>query len=1188
MKYTEDRSVKFLGAVASRVILYDGAMGTRIQKYNLQTEDFGGPDYAGCNDYLAITRPDVIAEIHRSYLAAGADVIETDTFRSNRMTLSEYKLAARTVELNQTAARLARSIVDEFSTPDKPRFVAGSIGPTGKLPSSTDPVLSNVSYQELVDVFTEQATGLLLGGADILLIETSQDILEVKATIEGLKRAMEQTGIRAAIQAQVTLDTTGKMLLGTDIGASLTIIESLGVDIVGLNCSTGPDYMRDPIRYLTSHTKLPVSAIPNAGMPLNVDGQAVYPMEPIPMAEMLSQFVLEFGCNIVGGCCGTTDEHIAELYKRVKGSNPWEKRLADLDVRPRAASAMRAVTLDQEPRPLLIGERVNSQGSRKVKQLLLDNSYDAIVDVAREQVEGGAHVLDVCVALTERNDEGEQMSRLVKLLSMSVETPLMIDSTDAAVIKEALEMLPGRAIINSINMENGRKRIEDVLPLAHQHGAAVVALTIDEQGMAHTCLRKLEIARRIHDIATQEYGLPPSALIFDVLTFPVTTGQSDLRHSAVETLHAIRKVKEELPGAYTILGVSNVSFGLKPPARAAINSIFLHHAVQYGLDMAIVNPIHITPYAEIPGDQRALIDDLIFDRSDDALAKVIGYYDHSGAGAAADKGGAKVDPTENMTVEQKLHWHILYRKKEGVEPLIDTAVTRNDPVWVLNNVLLPAMKEVGDKFGAGELILPFVLQSAEVMKKAVSRLETYLERKEGASKGTVILATVFGDVHDIGKNLVGTILGNNGYTVVDIGKQAPVNTIIDAALKHNATAIGLSALLVSTSKQMPICVQELHQRGLDIPILIGGAAINRRFGNRIMFMEDAKPYSPGVFYCKDAFEGLNVMDRLTSGDRDEFVESHIANARAALRKDQEREQAAKNQGSGNGTNKVTRRVPSAPIPSAPFLGAREVARTEIDIHQVIKYFDLHTLFRLHWGGRNRQGDAWEELVDTLFRPTLQRFEDELAATNWLSYKVVYGYFPVASQDDDLLVFDPGDRDTVVARWTFPRQPDDLANSQHLCLSDYFAPQTDGRDIAAIQVVTAGPEATLRIEELQSQGNYTEAYYLNGFADSLAEGLAEWTHRRVRRELGLPVNQGLRYSWGYPACPDLKQQVDVLRLLGADQSKPRISLSDGYQLIPEQSTAAIIAHHPSTVYFSTGMERRQQDAELKEVLGELKL
>lgn len=1186
MSFTEDRAVRFLQAVASRVILYDGAMGTRIQKYDLSADDFGGATYLGCNDYLAVMRPDIIAEIHRSYLVAGADVIETDTFRSNRITLGEYKLSEKTIELNMAAVRLARSVADRFTTSEKPRFVAGSIGPTGKLPSSTDPVLSNITYNELIDVFEEQATGLLKGGADILLIETSQDILEVKAAIEGLKRAMTVTGIRAAIQAQVTLDTNGKMLLGTDVSAALTIIESLGVDIVGLNCSTGPDYMRDPVRYLTSHTRLPVSAIPNAGMPINVDGQAVYPMEPVPMAEMLSQFVLEFGCNIVGGCCGTTDEHIAQLYQRIKGANPWDKRPTDLDVRPRAASAMSAVTLDQEPKPLLVGERVNSQGSRKVKQFLLENKYDAILDVARDQVESGAHVLDVCVALTERNDEAEQMRQLVKMLSMSVETPLVIDSTDANVIKVALEALPGRAIINSINMENGRKRIEDVLPLAFQHGAAVVALTIDEDGMAHTFERKLAVATRIYDIATRDYGLTPNALIFDVLTFPVTTGQLDLRHSAVETLEGIRKVKEALPGVYTLLGVSNVSFGLKPVARAAINSIFLHHAVKYGLDMAIVNPAHITPYAEIAEDQRRLIDDLIFDRSDDALANVINYYDKSSASASLDKGNTRIDPTEGMTIEQKLHYHILYRKKDGVEALIDAAVKRNDPVWVLNNVLLPAMKEVGDKFGAGELILPFVLQSAEVMKKAVGRLETYLERKEGASKGTVILATVFGDVHDIGKNLVGTILGNNGYNVVDIGKQVPVNTIIDAALKHKATAIGLSALLVSTSKQMPICIQELHQRGLDIPVLIGGAAINRRFGNRILFVDEGRPYGPGVFYCKDAFEGLNVMDKLTGVGRTEFVAGHIAGAHSALLKDQEREQAAKAAPADNGARKSARRVSTAQTPQAPFLGPRAVNTDEINIHEVIRHFDLHTLFRLHWGGRNRQGEAWDKLVENIFRPNLQRYESELISTRWLSYRVAYGYFRVASQGDDLLVYDPADEERIVARWTFPRQPHEMSGGHELCLSDYFIQHNEGRDIAALQVVTSGREATQRIEELQSAGNYTEAYYLNGFADSLAEGLAEWTHQRIRRELGLPVNQGLRYSWGYPACPDLGQQVGVLKLLQAE--KVGIALTDGFQLIPEQSTAAIIVHHPSAVYYSTGVERRQQEAALREVLGELKL
>ncbi len=1170
----KNRATPYLEALRHRAIVYDGAMGTSIQKYNLSAKDFGGSQYAGCNDYLCITRPDVVEAIHRSYLDVGADVIETNTFRSNRITLSEYGLHDRVLEINEAAARLARRLADEYSTPEKPRFVAGSIGPSGKLPSSNEPSLSDVTYADLVEVFKEQATGLLLGGVDVLLIETSQDILEVKAAIEGLKRAMAETGIRAAIQAQVTLDTNGRMLLGTDIAAVLAILEPLGVDAIGLNCSTGPDYMREPIRYLTSHTRLPVSAIPNAGLPINVDGQAVYPMQPEPMAEMLLEFVREFGCNIIGGCCGTTPDHIRLLVEGVQGVNPWTRRPAEIDTRPRVASAMRAVELVQEPPPTLVGERVNSQGSRKVKELLLEGDYDAIVEVAHGQVAGGAHLLDVCVALTEQPDEAARMRRLVKLLSLSVEAPLVFDSTEVDVIQTALETYPGRGIVNSINLESGREKADAVLALVKQHGAAVIALAIDEEGMAHTAERKLAVARRIYEMATQEHGLPPEALIFDVLTFPVTTGQPELRRAAIETLEGVRLVKENLPGALTLLGISNVSFGLKPSARAVINSVFLHHAVEAGLDLALVNPKHITPYAEIPAEQRELIDDLLFDRRDDALARVIAYFEKHATQAQARQ---EDNPTEGMSVEEKLYWHIVHRKKEGVEALVDAAVAAHDPVWVLNNILLPAMKEVGDKFGAGELILPFVLQSAEVMKKAVARLETYLERVEGTSKGTVVLATVFGDVHDIGKNLVGTILSNNGYRVIDLGKQVPVNTIIDAALEHNATAIGLSALLVSTSKQMPICVQELHKRGLNIPVLIGGAAINRRFGYRILFMEDGQPYPGGVFYCQDAFEGLAVMDKLVSEEREAFVAQVTEEARRTLEADQARRKPQQ------APETTVRVVPPAPdTPTPPFWGTRVVPREEIDIHEVISYFDLDTLYRLHWGGRGKRGEEWEELVRTVFEPTLRRLEAELAETGWLSFGVVYGYFPAAADGDDLIIFDPEDHERPVARFTFPRQPD----RQRLCLSDYFMLAEEGRDVVALQVVTAGPEATRRIEVLQAAGEYTEAYFINGFADQLAEGLAEWTNRLIRRELNLPPERGLRYSWGYPACPDLEQQADVLRLLGAERIGVR--LSSGYQLIPEQSTAALVVHHPGAIYFSTGVERRRQEEAVEEVLGRLDL
>ncbi|MGH7678609.1 MAG: homocysteine S-methyltransferase family protein, partial [Gemmatimonadaceae bacterium] len=851
----------YLEALQDRVLVFDGAMGTNIQRHHLTPDDFGGKSLEGCNDHLVLTRPDVIQGIHESFLAVGCDVVETCTFQSTPHRLREWGIEPKTDELNATAARLARAACDKYAKPGRPRFVAGSIGPTGMLPSSSDPVLSQITFGALEDTYYAQAKALIDGGVDVLLVETAQDILEVKAAIAGFERLFRDLGFRVPIQAQVTLDTSGRMLLGTDVASALITLEALRVDVIGLNCSTGPEHMREPVRYLTAHATLPISCIPNAGLPLNTGtGEAIYPLEPKPMAEMLGEFVSEFGVRVVGGCCGTTPEHLAEIVEAVRGSRDGVRGSRD-GVRgsaphptphaPSVSSAMRATTLRQEPPPLLIGERVNSQGSRKVKRLLLADDYDGILDVAKEQVDSGAHVLDVCVALTERADEAEQMSKVVKLLSMSVEAPIMIDSTEAGVIESALEHIPGRAIINSINMENGRERIDKVVPLAKKHGAALVALTIDPVGMAKTRERKLEVARAIYDIVVGEYGLAPEDLIYDDLTFTLATGDAEWINSAIETIEGIKLIKRELPGVYTSLGVSNVSFGLATEARAVLNSVFLHHCVEAGLDMAIVNPAHVTPYAEIPESERALADDLIFNRRPDALQRFIEHYEKAGGrgqGAAAEK----EDPTAGMSPAQKVHWMVVHRKKEGIEAALDEAGVRENPVQVLNEVLLPAMKEVGDKFGAGELILPFVLQSAEVMKKAVRHLEQFLERAEGFTKGKVVLATVYGDVHDIGKSLVNTILSNNGYTVYDLGKQVPVNTIIDKAIEVNADAIGLSALLVSTSKQMPLCVQELDKRALSFPVLIGGAAINRRFGRRAMFVEGERAYGSGVFYCKDA------------------------------------------------------------------------------------------------------------------------------------------------------------------------------------------------------------------------------------------------------------------------------------------------------------------------------------------------
>ncbi|HET9454268.1 MAG TPA: methionine synthase [Gemmatimonadaceae bacterium] len=1150
----------YLDALRERVLVYDGAMGTNIQRYHLTPEDFGGKSLEGCNDHLVLTRPDVIQAIHESFLAVGCDVVETCTFQSTPHRLREWGIEEKTHDLNVQAAKLARAACDKFATKDKPRFVAGSIGPTGMLPSSSDPVLSQITFAALEDTYYAQAKALVEGGVDVLLVETAQDILEVKAAIAGFERLFRELGHRVPIQAQVTLDTSGRMLLGTDVASALVTLESVGVDVIGLNCSTGPEHMREPVRYLTAHANVPISCIPNAGLPLNTGtGDAVYPLEPAPMAAMLGEFVHDFGVRIVGGCCGTTPVHLKEIVARVSAARSREPKAQS---QPSVSSAMRATTLRQEPAPLLIGERVNSQGSRKVKRLLLADDYEGVLEVAKEQVESGAHVLDVCVALTERADEAEQMSKVVKLLSMSVEAPIMIDSTEAAVIEAALEHIPGRAIINSINMENGRERIDRVVPIAKKHGAALVALTIDEHGMAKTRERKLEVAKKIYDIVVGEYGLAAEDLIYDDLTFTLATGDAEWIDSAVETIEGIRLIKRELPGVYTSLGVSNVSFGLSPEARAVLNSVFLHHCVEAGLDMAIVNPAHVTPYAEIPESERKLADDLIFNRAPDALQKYIEHFD-APAGGKKEVAKEKEDPTAGFTPEQKVHWMIVHRKKEGIEAALDAAGVRAQPVKVLNEVLLPAMKEVGDKFGAGELILPFVLQSAEVMKKAVKHLEQFLERAEGYTKGKVVLATVYGDVHDIGKSLVNTILSNNGYTVYDLGKQVPVNTILEKAQEVGADAIGLSALLVSTSKQMPLCVQELDKRGLSYPVLIGGAAINRRFGRRAMFVDGERPYAPGVFYCKDAFEGLETMDRLQDPkQRESFTAKLIDDAKKDVFL---RTTVGKDIAVGDDAGQRSAVSADHAVPTAPFFGIRVLR--DIPLDEVFNVLDLDELYRLQWGGRG-SGPEYEKTVKETFEPALVRLKAQAKKEKWLEPKAIYGLFPAHSRGNDLVVYEPDAyaKDGTLkelATFHFPRQE----GRERLCIADYFRAQDSSDvDVVAFQVVTVGDEASRRFDELQAAGEYSEAYYLHGLAVETAEAVAEWLHRKLRHDLGIPPGRGKRYSWGYGACPDLEDHGTLFRILPAERELG-MQLTSAFQLVPEQSTAAIIVHHPEAKYYA---------------------
>ncbi|MGN6867525.1 MAG: homocysteine S-methyltransferase family protein [Solirubrobacteraceae bacterium] len=1139
----------FLAATRDRVLVYDGGMGATLEQFDLSLEkDYRLP--GRCHEVLVLNRPDVIEGVHTAMLDAGAEVLETDTFQASRLKLSEWGLEEHTFEINQKAAEIARKAAGEH------RFVAGSIGPTGFLPASDDPSLGQIRFPELFDVFTEQAHALIKGGADLIIIETAQDILEVKAAILGTREAFKQVGRSVPIQCSVSLlPQGGKMLLGTDIDAVLTTLEALEVDVIGLNCSTGPEDMRDAIRFLGEHCSVPVHCIPNAGLPLQgPNGETIFPEEPEPLADVLNEFVERYGISIIGGCCGTTPAHIAAMAERARTHSPAERPAK----RPPHVSSMIAATpLVQDPSPTLVGERVNSQGSRKAKEMLLGDDYDGLITVAEDQVQGGAHVLDVCVALTERQDEDEQMRQVVKRISLTQPAPIQVDSTEPDVIETALQQIPGRAIVNSINLEAGRAKLDKVVPLAKSHGAALIALTIDEVGMAKTAERKLEIAQRITELCCEEHGFDPELLIFDCLTFTLTTGDEEWRPSAVATIEGIRAIKQQIPGVKTSLGVSNVSFGVSMTARSVLNSVFLHHCVEAGLDLAMVNPNHITPYAEIPENERELADDLVFNRREDALERFIAHFESKGE---AEAEAEKADPTAGMEPEEALHYQILRRKKEGVEDWIDKSVDKIGAVPTLNDVLLPAMKEVGDKFGAGELILPFVLQSAEVMKRAVAQLEKYLDKIEGYTKGTVVLATVFGDVHDIGKSLVNTILTNNGYSVVDLGKQVPIQTIIDAAVEHKATAIGLSALLVSTSKQMPACVQELHSQGLEFPVLIGGAAINRNFGLRILYpngTESDEVYEPGVFFCKDAFEGLSKVDQLVDGEARAAL---ISKTREAAKRLRERPEDKDDDAPPVTDSSVRAAVAiDNPIPEPPYWGVREI---EVDMDAVYHHLDTHVLFKLHWGGRGVKGEAWRKLVSEDFKPRLERMWRE---QTYLHPRALLGYFPCNSDGNELIIWDPeapGERE--LHRLVFPRQP----RHDRICLADFYRPLNSAHprqiDVVALQAVTAGEEVTERMAKLEAEGEFAEQLFVHGLGTQTAEGMAEWLHSRARADLGAEPTQGRRYSWGYPACPEQSEHEKVFDLL--DAPSIGLQLSGGYAVEPEQSTLAIVAHHPQAVYF----------------------
>ncbi len=1143
-----------LDAIARGVVVFDGAMGTTLQRMQLAHEltikDFDGRN--GCNEVLSLTRPDIVQGVHRGYFEAGSDAVETNTFGASRPKLDEFDLGAKVHEVNETAARLARLEADRAERTDgRPRYVAGSLGPSGFLPSSSDPDLGRVSPAELTEIFREQTVSLLKGGVDCILAETAQDLLELRAQVFGARKAMAEVGRGVPVIAQITLDPSGRMLLGTEPLAAAALLVAAGADIMGLNCSTGPREMVDPLRALAEFAPLPLSCQPNAGIPENREGTAVYPLQPTELAEYLARFVRDFRLAIVGGCCGTTPEHMKLVVEAIRGAAPARKPPARV---PMLSSGLKAVALHQEPRPLVIGERVNSQGSKKMKELLLANDLHGILAVAREQVEGGAHALDVCVALTERADEQEQMVRTVRVLSGQVEAPLCIDSTEPEVVAAALEWLPGVGIVNSVHLERGWEKIDKMFPLLKQYGACTVAMAIDEQGMAQTRERKLEVAQRIYQRALSD-GLQPWQLLFDVLTFTLATGDEQYRRSALDTIEGIALIKEKLPGALTVLGVSNVSFGLSKAMRPVLNSVFLTHCLKAGLDAAIINPRDIMPWNEIPPEARELAEDLVLARREDALARLITHFEKTGPGASA---GKIVEEKVYDTPEARLHHLIVDRQQKGLVEAMDACLKTRTAVQVINDVLLGAMKEVGDRFGAGELILPFVLQSAEVMKKAVAYLEQFMEKNDSYSRGVVVLATVFGDVHDIGKNLVKTILSNNGYTVHDLGKQVPVDRIVDKAVEVKADAIGLSALLVSTSRQMPLIVQEMDRRGLKIPIMIGGAAINRKYGWRTAYVDGKDTlYEGGVFYCRDAFEGLDTMTGLQQPEERKKLheklkrEAHLHRSMVAAGAER-----ASTQQLSAVTDVAPRSVTEPPRVTPPFWGTRVVPAEDLALRDIFDHLDLVELYKLQWGVRVKSRDQYQKLIADEFAGKRHELQEECIRNGWLKPQVIYGYFPCSAKGNDLTVLDPATRKPI---WTFhfPRK----IETPRLCLADYFGAD----DVVAFQAVTVGDQATKICAEWEAAGEFSRSYYLHGLAVETAEALAEYWHRRVRAEMGLPEGQGKRYSAGYPAWPDLADQSGVWEILHPERIG--ITLTEAHQMVPEQSTSAVIVWHPEASYYA---------------------
>ncbi|MFG2280844.1 methionine synthase [Streptomyces asoensis] len=1149
-------------ALATRVVVADGAMGTMLQAQEPTLEDF--EQLEGCNEILNVTRPDIVRSVHEEYFAAGVDCVETNTFGANHSAMAEYDIPERVYELSEAGARIARESADAFAARDgRTRWVLGSIGPGTKLPT-----LGHIAYGTLRDGFQANAEGLLAGGADALIVETTQDLLQTKSSVLGARRAMEATGVEVPLLVSMAFETTGTMLLGSEIGAALTALEPLGIDMIGLNCSTGPAEMSEHLRYLARHARTPLLCMPNAGLPILTKDGAHFPLDAEGLADAQDTFVRDYGLNLVGGCCGTTPEHLSRLVERVRGASPAERSPRP---EPGAASLYQSVAFRQDTAYMAIGERTNANGSKKFREAMLEGRWDDCVEMARDQIREGAHMLDLCVDYVGRDGVAD-MDELAGRFATASTLPIVLDSTEVDVLRAGLERLGGRAVLNSVNYEDGdgpESRFAKVTQLAREHGAALIALTIDEEGQARTVETKVAIAERLIDDLTGNWGILESDILIDCLTFTICTGQEESRRDGIATIEAIRELKRRRPDVQTTLGLSNISFGLNPAARILLNSVFLDECVKAGLDSAIVHASKILPIARFSEEEVATALDLVYDRRRegyDPLQKLMALFE--GATTKSLKAG-KAEELAALPLEERLKRRIIDGEKNGLEQDLAEALRSRPALDIVNDTLLDGMKVVGELFGSGQMQLPFVLQSAEVMKSAVAYLEPHMEKSDAEGKGTIVLATVRGDVHDIGKNLVDIILSNNGYNVVNLGIKQPVSAILDAAEEHRADVIGMSGLLVKSTVIMKENLQELNQRKMaaDYPVILGGAALTRAYVEQDLH----EIYEGEVRYARDAFEGLRLMDALIGvkrgvpGAKLPELKQRRVRPSAAAAEVEERPQE------GHVRSDV---ATDNPVPDPPFEGTRVIKG--IQLKEYASWLDEGALFKGQWGlkqARSGDGPSYEELVETEGRPRLRGLLDRLQTDNLLEAAVVYGYFPCVSKDDDLIVLDEQGNERT--RFTFPRQ----RRGRRLCLADFFRPEESGEtDVVGFQVVTVGSRIGEETAKLFASDSYRDYLELHGLSVQLAEALAEYWHARVRAELGFagedPADvedmfalkyRGARFSLGYGACPDLEDRAKIAELLRPERIG--VHLSEEFQLHPEQSTDAIVIHHPEAKYFN---------------------